>query len=161
MWYFYLTMSQSYKDFLEKYNIDDFKTSLKLSGHAKVDFYNDIDKLLKCMSTIFDKLATIGTMRGAQVLMAIAKLSEPDYVINKTDVKNCLNVDRLEKILPAIEYLENSNYITIEEKTKKFHIIKLNEQDFPDLRVFREIVQKYWKSPQEEVAQAKKWSDVK
>jgi hypothetical protein len=154
-------MSQSYKDFLDKYKIDDFKTSLKLSGHTKVDFCNDIDKLLKSMSTIFDKLATIGTMRGAQVLMAIAKLSGPDKVVNKTDVKNCLNIDRLEKILTAIEYLEKARYITIEEKTKRFHIIKLNEADFPDLRVFREIIQKYWKSPQEEVEQAEKWSKEK
>ena len=152
-------MSQSYKDFLDKYKIDDFKTSLKLAGHTKVDFYNDIDKLLKSMSTIFDKLATIGTMRGAQVLMAVAKLSGPDKVVNKTDVKNCLNIDRLEKIQPAIEYLERAKYITIEEKTKRFHIIKLNEKDNPDLRVFREIIQKYWKSPQEEVEQAKKWSE--
>ena len=152
-------MSQSYKDFLDKYKIDDFKTSLKLTGHTKVDFYNDIDKLLKSMSTIFDKLATIGTMRGAQVLMAVAKLSEPDKVVNKTDVKNCLKIDRLEKIQSAIEYLEKAKYITIEEKTKKFHIIKLNEKDNPDLSVFREIIQKYWKSPQEEVEQAKKWSE--
>lgn len=151
-------MSQSYKEFLEKYKIDDFKTNLKLSGHTKIDFYNDIDKLLRTMSTIFDKLATIGTIRGAQVLMAIAKLSGPDNVVNKTDVKNCLNIKRLEKILPAIDYLEKAKYITIEEKTKRFHIIKLNETDNPDLRVFREIIQKYWKSPQEEVEQARKWS---
>jgi len=154
-------MSQSYKDFLDKYKIDDFKTSLKLSGHTKVDFFNDIDKLLKSMSTIFDKLATMGTMRGAQVLMAIAKLTGPDKVVNKTDVKNCLNIKRLEKILPSIEYLENAKYITIEEKTKKFHIVKLNEQHYPDLRIFREIIQKYWKSPQEEVEQAEKWSKEK
>ncbi len=152
-------MSQSYKDFLAKYKIDDFKTSLKLTGHTKVDFYNDIDKLLKSMSTIFDKLATIGTMRGAQVLMAIAKLSGPDKVVNKTDVKNCLNIDRLEKIQPAIEYLERAKYITIEKKTKKFHIIKLNQGDNPDLGIFREIIQKYWRSPQEEVEHAKKWSE--
>jgi hypothetical protein len=150
-------MSQSYKDFLDKYKIDDFKSSLKLTGHTKVDFYNDINKLLKTMSTIFDKLATMGTMRGAHVLMAIAKLSGPDKVVNKTDVKNCLNIDRLEKIQPAIEYLEKARYITIEKKTEKFHIIKLNEKDNPDLRVFREIIHKYWKSPQEEVEQADKW----
>jgi len=152
-------MSQSYKDFLDKYKIDDFKTSLKLTGHTKVDFYNDIDKLLKSMSTIFDKLATIAPMRGAHVLMAIAKLTGPNKVVNKTDVKNCLNIDRLEKIQPAIAYLEEANYITVEKKTEKFHIIKLNEENNPDLRVFREIIQNYWKSPQEEVEQAKKWSD--
>ncbi|MFX1448767.1 MAG: hypothetical protein ACFFCG_11645 [Promethearchaeota archaeon] len=154
-------MSQSYKDFLDKYKIDDFKTNLKLSGHTKIDFYNDIDKLLKSMSTIFDKLATIGTMRGAQVLMAIAKLTGPDNVVNKTDVKNCLNIDRLEKLNSAFEYLENAKYIMIEKKTEKFHILKLNEEDYPDLRVFREIIQKYWKSPQEEVEQADRWRNEK
>ena len=152
-------MSQSYKDFLNKYKIDDFKTSLKLTGSTKVDFHNDIDNLLKTMSTIFDKLATIGTMRGAQVLMAIAKLSGPDKVVNKTDVKNCLNIDRLEKIQTAIEYLERAKYITIEKKTEKFHIIKLNKEDNPDLNVFSEIIQKYWKSPQEEAEHVKKWSE--
>ena len=151
-------MSQSYKDFLEKYKIDDFKTNLKLSGHTKIDFYNDIDKLLRIMSTIFDKLATIGTLRGAQVLMAIAKLGGPDKVVNKTDVKKCLNIKRLEKILPAIDYLKQAKYITIEEKTKRFHILKLNEEDNPDLRLFREIIQKYWRSPREEVDKAEKWS---
>jgi hypothetical protein len=151
-------MSQSYKDFLDKYKIDDFKTGLKLSGHTKIDFYNDIDKLLKTMSTIFDKLATIAPMRGAHVLMAVAKLTGADKVVNKTDVKNCLNIDRLEKILPAIDYLEKAEYITVEKKTEKFHIIKLNEKDNPDLKVFREIIQKHWKSPQEEVEQANKWS---
>lgn len=152
-------MSQSYKDFLDKYKIDDFKTNLKLSGHTKIDFYNDIDKLLKSMSTIFDKLATIGTMRGAQVLMAVAKLTGPGKVVNKTDVKNCLNIDRLEKLKTAFVYLEEAKYITVEEKTEKFHIVKLNDEDYPDLKVFREIVQKYWKSPQEEVEQANKWSE--
>ena len=154
-------MSQSYKDFLDKYKIDDFKTNLKLSGSTKIDFFNDIDKLLKTMSTIFDKLAMIAPMRGAQVLLAVAKLTGPDNVVNKTDIKRCLNIDRLEKILTAIDYLEKAKYITIEKKTEKFHIIKLNEDDNPDLAIFREIVQKYWKSPQEEVEQANKWRDEK
>jgi len=154
-------MSQSYKDFLKKYKIDDFKTNLKLSGSTKIDFYNDIDKLLKTMSTIFDKLAMIAPMRGAQVLLAVAKLTGPNSVVNKTDIKRCLNIDRLEKILTAINYLEKAKYITVEKKTKKFHIIKLNEEDNPDLTIFREVVQKYWKSPQEEVEHANKWRDEK
>ena len=154
-------MSQSYKDFLKKYKIDDFKTNLKIIVSTKIDFYNDIDKLLKTMSTIFDKLAMIAPMRGSQVLMAIAKLTGPNNVVNKTDIKRCLNIDRLEKILSAINYLEKAKYITIEKKTEKFHIIKLNEEDNPDLIIFREIVQKYWKSPQEEVEQANKWRDEK
>ncbi len=154
-------MSQSYKDFLDKYKIDDFKTNLKLSGSTKIDFFNDIDKLLKTMSIIFDKLAMIAPMRGAQVLLAVAKLTGPNNVVNKTDIIRCLNIKRLEKILSAINYLEKAKYITIEKKTEKFHIIKLNEKDNPDLTVFREIVQKYWKSPQEEVEQANKWRDEK
>ena len=81
-------MSQSYKDFLDKYKIDDFKTSLKLTGRTKVDFFNDIDKLLKTMSKIFDKLAMIAPMRGAQVLLAVAKLTGPDSVVNKTILGN-------------------------------------------------------------------------
>jgi len=154
-------MSQSYKDFLDKYKIDDFKTNLKLSGSTKIDFFNDIDKLLKTMSIIFDKLAMIAPMRGAQVLLAVAKLTGPNNVVNKTDIIRCLNIKRLEKILSAINYLEKAKYITIEKKTEKFHIIKLNEIDNPDLIIFREIVQKYWKSPQEEVEQANKWRDEK
>ena len=152
-------MSQSYKDFLKKYNIDDFKTKLQLTGRTKIDFYNDIDKLLRSMCNIFDKLSNIAPMRGAQVLMGLAKLHETNTIINKTDVKNCLNIDRLEKLKYAFDYLENAGYIKIEKKTEKFHIVKLNEEDNPDLTVFREIVQKYWKSPQEEVEQAKKWSE--
>jgi hypothetical protein len=123
-------MSQSYKDFLKKYNIDDFKTKLQLTGRTKIDFYNDIDKLLRSMCTIFDKLSNIAPMRG-----------------------------RLEKLKYAFNYLENAGYIKIEKKTEKFHIIKLNEEDNPDLAVFREIVQKYWKSPLEEKEKIKKWSE--
>ena len=152
-------MSQSYKDFLKKYNIDDFKTKLQLTGRTKIDFYNDIDKLLRSMCTIFDKLSNIAPMRGAQVLMGLAKLQGTNNVINKTDVKNCLNIDRLEKLKYAFDYLENAGYIKIEKKTKKFHIVKLNEEDNPDLTVFREIVQKYWKSPLEEKEKVKKWSE--
>jgi hypothetical protein len=91
--------------------------------------------------------------------MGLAKLQETNNVINKTDIKNCLNIDRLEKLKYAFDYLENAGYIKIEKKTEKFHIVKLNEEDNPDLTVFREIVQRYWKSPQEEVEQAKKWSE--
>jgi len=72
------------------------------------------------MSTIFDKLAMIAPMRGAQVLLAVAKLTGPESVVNKTDIKRCLNIDRLEKILSAIDYLEKAKYITIEKKTEKF-----------------------------------------
>ncbi len=152
-------MSQSYKNFIAKYKIDDFKTKLQLTGRTKIDFYNDIDKLLKSMCNIFDKLSNIAPMRGAQVLMGLAKLQETNQVINKTDIKKSLNVDRLEKLKYAFDYLENANYIKIEKKTKKFHIIKLNEEDNPDLTIFKEIVQKYWKSPLEQKEKIKKWSE--
>jgi hypothetical protein len=65
----------------------------------------------------------------------------------------------LEKLKYAFDYLEKAGYITIEKKTAKFHIVRLNEEDNPDLTVFREIVQKYWKSPLEEKEKIKKWSE--
>jgi hypothetical protein len=151
-------MSITYAEFLKKYLIDDFKANLKLTGRNKVDFYNDIDKLLKVICRIFDKLTNIPTMRGGQVLMSLAKLQSDDAVINKTDIKNSLNIDRLEKLKYAFDYLEEINYIKIEKKTERFHIVRLNEEDFPDLKVFREIVQKYWISPEEEKIKAERWS---
>ena len=151
-------MSLSYEEFLKKYLIDDFKTNLKLSGINKVDFHNDLDILLRIICRIFDKLTNIAPMRGGQVLMSLAKLSTPGAVINKTDIKNNLNIDRLEKLYYAFDYLEENNYIKIEKKTEKFHIVKLNEEEIPDLRIFREIIQKYWISPEEEKAKANRWS---
>jgi hypothetical protein len=154
-------MSITYEEFLKKYLIDDFKTNLKLTGRNKIDFYNDIDKLLRIICRIFDKLTSIAPMRGGQVLMSLAKLSEPGVVINKTDIKNNLDIDRLEKLYYAFDYLEEHNYIKIEKKTEKFHIIRLNEEEIPDLKILREIVQKYWTSPEEEKEKAKKWSGEK
>ncbi|NHJ24176.1 MAG: hypothetical protein EAX89_06355 [Candidatus Lokiarchaeota archaeon] len=154
-------MSITYEEFLKKYLIDDFKTNLKLTGRNKIDFYNDIDKLLGIICRIFDKLTSIAPMRGGQVLMALAKLSKPGVVINKTDIKNNLDIDRLEKLYYAFDYLEEHNYIKIEKKTEKFHIIRLNEEEIPDLKIFREIVQKYWTSPEEEKEKAKRWSGEK
>ncbi|MEJ2296718.1 MAG: hypothetical protein P8Y23_18375, partial [Candidatus Lokiarchaeota archaeon] len=106
---------------------------------------------------IFDKLTNIASLRGGQVMMSIAKLSSPDSVINKTDIKNNLNIDRLDKLWHAFEYLENENYIKIEKKTSKFHIVKLNEDENPDLILFREIVQSYWESPLESKEKTKDW----
>jgi hypothetical protein len=151
-------MSITYEEFLKKYLIDDFKANLKLTGRSKVDFYNDIDKLLKVICRIFDKLTTIAPMRGGQVLMSLAKLQSDEAVINKTDIKNSLNIDRLEKLKYAFDYLEEANYIKIEKKTERFHIVRLNEDEIPDLKIFREIVQKYWTSPEEEKEKAQRWS---
>ena len=73
---------------------------------------------------------------------------------------NCLDIDRREKLIHAFDYLLEHNYINIKKKTSKFHMVKLNEKDNPDFTLFREIVQKFWISPQEEKDKLKSWSDV-
>ena len=130
----------SFNDFIERYHLDNFDETLELKGHDKIDFYNELDKLMNSICRIFDKLTNIASLRGGQVLMSLAKLQETEGVINKTDVMRSLNIDRLEKLKHAFEYLKRENYINIEEKTEKFHIVSLNEQDNPDLTLFREII---------------------
>lgn len=154
-------MTISYEDFIQKYQLDDFKIGLELKGHEKINFYNDINEIFKSICKIFDKLTTIASLRGGQVLMSLAKLYDSNTVINKTDVKSCLNIDRLEKLMHAFDYLEQQNYIRIEKKTKKFHIIKLNHENNPDFNLFQEIVQKFWVSPEEQKEKASKWRDSK
>ena len=61
----------------------------------------------------------------------------------------------------AFDYLEQQNYIKVERKTKKFHILKLNETNNPDFQLFKEIVQKFWTSPEEDREKAQKWRDSK
>ena len=74
--------------------------------------------------------------------------------MTNNEIKNlCINAAKL-----YYDYLEENNYIKIEKKTEKFHIVKLNEEEIPDLKIFREIIQKYWISPEEEKAKANKWS---
>ncbi|MFX0032794.1 MAG: hypothetical protein ACFE8E_04715 [Candidatus Hodarchaeota archaeon] len=151
-------MTLSYQEFVNKYRLANINDKLELKGEGKIDFYNDFDNLLKVISRIFDKLTNIASLRGGQVLMSLAKLQKESTVINKTDIMHSLNIDRLEKLFHAFEYLEKENYINIEKKTEKFHIVSLNEKDNPDLTIFREIVQKYWLTPQEESEKAKRWS---
>ena len=155
------TMSISIEEFIEKYYIDNFNEILELKGQKKVNFYNDFIDLIKSIARIFDKLTNIASLRGGQVLMSLAKLEKSESVINKTDIKRNLNIDRLEKLVHAFEYLEQNNYINIEKKTSKFHVIKLNEKDNPDFTLFREIVQKFWISPEEEEERVKKWRGMK
>lgn len=152
-------MNGSFDDFLKKYQLDDFKKILELKGNDKIDFYNELNAIMKSVCRIFDKLTNVASLRGGQVLMSLAKSQSPDSIINKSDVMNSLNIDRLEKLLHAFDYLENNNYIKIEKKTPKFHIVKLNEEDNPDFKLFREIIQKYWVSPEERKEEAKKWSE--
>ncbi|MHA2218273.1 MAG: hypothetical protein ACXADW_06025, partial [Candidatus Hodarchaeales archaeon] len=66
-----------------------------------------------------------------------------------------------EKLIHAFETLREHNYIEIKKKTSKFHMVRLNEKDNPDFMLFRELVQKFWTSPQEEKDKAKSWSDAK
>lgn len=151
-------MTLSYQEFVNKYRLANINDKLELKGEGKIDFYNDFDSLLKVISRIFDKLTNIASLRGGQVLMSLAKLQKENTVINKTDIMHSLNIDRLEKLFHAFEYLEKENYINIEKKTEKFHIVSLNEKDNPDLTIFREIVQKYWLTPQEENEKTRRWT---
>jgi hypothetical protein len=152
-------MRISYEEFIQKYQLDDFKKGLELKGHEKLNFYNDLNGIFRVICKIFDKLTSIASLRGGQVLMSLAKLQKPETVINKSDVKNCLNIDRLEKLMHAFDYLEQQNYIKIERKTEKFHVIRLNDKENPDFRLFKEIVQKFWNSPKEEKEGIIKWRD--
>ena len=153
-------MTISYEDFIKKYHLDDFTVELELKGHEKINFYNDLNEIMRIICKIFDKITTISSLRGGQVLMSLAKLQASESVINKTDIKSCLNIDRLEKLMHAFDYLKQQNYITIEKKTEKFHIMKLNDEDNPDFKLFKDIVQKFWTSPKEDKEKAQKWSEL-
>jgi len=151
----------SINDFIEKYHLDRFDEALELKSRDKINFYNDLEALLNTICRIFDKMTTIFSLRGGQVLMSLAKLQGTEEVISKTDVLNSLNLDRREKLIHAFDFLLEHNYIEIKKKTSKFHMVKLNENDNPDFKLFREIVQKFWTSPEEEKNKTKLWSDVK
>ncbi|MFX1504467.1 MAG: hypothetical protein ACFFDH_26150 [Promethearchaeota archaeon] len=146
--------------FIKKYQLDNFDEVLELRSQDKITFYNDLISLIKTICRIFNKLTTIFSLRGGQVLMSLAKLQNLKDVITKTDIMNCLNIDRREKLLHAFDYLSEQNYIEIKKKSSKFHMVKLNEEDNPDFILFREIIQKYWTSPEEEKNDSKKWSDL-
>ena len=151
----------SFNDFIEKYHIDNFEEQLELKGRNKITFFNDLTTIMNSICRIFNKLAMIFSLRGGQVLMSLAKLQASEEIISKTDVMNCLNIDRREKLIHAFDFLLEQNYIKIKKKTSKFHIVKLNEKDNPDFKLFREIVEKFWISPQEEKDKVKSWSDLK
>jgi len=152
-------MKFSFRNLLKKYQLDDFSIPLELKGKEKVEFFNDLHTLLETVCRILNKLTNIASLRGGQLLMSLAKLQSESTVVNKSDIMHDLNIDRLEKLLHAFNYLENENYIIIEEKTPKFHVIKLNEDDNPDFILFKEIVKMYWSSPSENKEKAKKWSE--
>lgn len=149
----------SINGFIEKYHLNNNDEPLELKGLDKINFYNDLSEIMKSICRIFDKLTTIFSLRGGQVLMSLARLQASEEIISKTDVMNCLNIDRREKLIHAFDFLLEHNYIEIKKKTSKFHMVKLNEKDNPDFEIFRELVQKFWTSPQEEKNKSKLWSD--
>ncbi|MBN1802030.1 MAG: hypothetical protein JW891_11015 [Candidatus Lokiarchaeota archaeon] len=154
-------MTISLEDFIKKYQLDDFKKSLELNGSEKINLYNDLMKMVETTNKIFDKLINLGSLRAGLVLASLAKLAKFESVINKTDVKNCLNIDRREKLMHAFDYLEEQGYINVERKSSKFHIVNINEEDNPDFGLFREIVQKFWTSPEENKNKVRQWRDGK
>ena len=151
---------KSITDLFEKYHLDSFDEALELRGNDKVTFVNDLNSILESICRIFDKMSTVFSLRGGQVLMSLAKLQSYEDIISKTDVLNCLNLDRREKLIHAFDCLLEQNYIKIKKKSSKFHMVKLNEQENPDFKLLREIVQKFWTSPQEEKDKAKLWSGI-
>lgn len=150
-------MKNSIDEFIRKYGLNDFKKALELKGQEKIEFFNDLTRLFKTIGRIFDKTANIPSIRGLLLLMGLAKLESSEEIINKSDIKDELNIDRLEKLAHAFEYLEKNNYINIIEKTPRFHVVKLNIEDHPDLNLFKEIIDKYWLSPREQKNKLKKW----
>lgn len=151
----------TFNDLIKKYGLDKFEEGLEFKGRDKINFYNDLKSIISSISRIFNKLTTIFSLRGGQVLMSLAKLQSADAIISKTDILNCLNLDRREKLIHAFDYLLEQNYIKIKKKTSKFHIVKLNEKDNPDFKLFREIVQEFWSSPEQEKINVKSWRDLK
>ncbi|MFX1239091.1 MAG: hypothetical protein ACFFAS_06540 [Promethearchaeota archaeon] len=154
-------MKNSLEDFIKKYELDNFNKSLELNGSQKIDFYNNFLDLLLTISKILNKLINLGSLRAGLILASLAKLAESEPVINKTDVKNCLNIDRREKLMHAFQYLEEQGYIVVERKSSKFHIVSLNESDNPDFRLFRDLIQRFWTSPEENKRKAHEWRDGK
>ncbi len=151
----------SINDFIKKYGLDRFDEALELKNRDKISFYNELEALMTTICRIFDKLTTVFSLRGGQVLMSLAKLQASEEIISKTDIMKCLNIDRHEKLIHAFDFLLEQNYIEIKKKTSKFHMVKLNEKDNPDFELFREIIQKFWTSPEEEKNKTKVWGDKK
>jgi len=150
---------KSFNELSQKYGLDDFESELRLKGHQKVDFYNDLLNMLSTICRLFDMLTTTFSLRAGQVLMSLAKLQNIEEIITKTDIMNCLDIDRREKLLHAFDTLKDLNLINIHKKTSKLHLVKLNEEDNPDFTLFREIVEKFWTSPQEEKETIKRWRE--
>ena len=152
-------MAISIEKFIDKYQLDNFKGTFQLKGEEKVEFYNDFNNILRSICNIFVKISNLMSLRGGQVLLGLAKLGNSENIINKSDIQKCLNLDRLEKLLHAFEYLEDQKYIKVRKKNPKFHIVELNEKDYPDLKIYKEIIHKYWVSPQEQKKEFQQWRE--
>jgi hypothetical protein len=150
-------MKYSIDEFIQKYNLDDFKEKLELQGKEKLEFYNDLEKIFKTFVKILDNAANIPSIRGLLLLMGLAKLNEFNEVINKSDIKDILNIDRLEKLSHAFDYLEKNNFIKVKEKTPRFHIVKLNKMDNPGLQMLEDLIIKYWESPKNKKSKVHDW----
>ncbi|MFW9938831.1 MAG: hypothetical protein ACFFD5_14375, partial [Candidatus Thorarchaeota archaeon] len=83
-------MNVSFDNFIKKYKLDDFKIPLELKGKEKIELINDLNNLLQAICRILNKITSIASLRGGQVLMSLAKLESEDTVINKTDVMHNL-----------------------------------------------------------------------
>lgn len=150
---------KSFNELSKKYGLDDFESELRLKGHQKVEFYNDLLNMLNTICRIFDMLSTTFSLRAGQVLLSLAKLQNTEEIITKTDIMNCLDIDRREKLLHAFDTLKELDLIKIHKKTSKLHLVKLNEDDNPDLKLFREIVERFWTSPYEEKEKIGLWGE--
>ena len=118
-------MTISLEDFVKKYGLSDFGKVLELRGMEKTDFFNDFTELMQGVCRLFDKITNVASLRGGQVLMSLAKLQEPESVVNKSDVKNCLNIDRIEKLAHAFEYLEQNKFVKINRKRPSWVLRRL------------------------------------
>lgn len=151
-------MTISLNEFIEKYQLNNFNEILDLKGREKIDFFQDFKNLIESFCNMYDILTNISSIREGLALLAIAKLSEGhSNLIFKADVKDCLKIDRYDKLTNAFANLEKQDYIKIEKKRKNIHLISLNEKDNQDFKAFREVVQMFWTSPKEENEKNRSW----
>lgn len=153
-------MTISLNEFIKKYELDVLNKSLELKGLNKAEFLNDLKIIMQSISKLFDSLASTSFKNEGLLLLGLAKLQKKDAVILKSDIKNCLLIERYDALTNSFEKLEKQNYIKIKEIRANIHQVKLNEEDNPNFKIFREIVQNYWESPEEQKNRVKKWEEL-
>ena len=155
-------MPLSYSSFIKKYNLNDITTPLSLVGTQKVDFVNDFNSLFKSLCTVFDKFATIASEKKArccQTLMAIAKLCLNGSKINKAGIMKALKLDKYREL--DLEPLKEHELIIIDKVNSNLHLLGLNLEKNPDLKIFSEIIQEYWQTINDNSEDAQKWMETK